>query len=49
MGIFGTAHGWGAIHHTYTTMMKFGTVIPHVKKTQVIYELRDTLFEFSCH
>ena len=40
MGLFGDAHGWrGAkrppfpnICHTYTAMMKLGTVIPYVKK-----------------
>ena len=32
------------ICHTYPTMMKFGTVIPHLKKIQKIYKLRDTSF-----
>ena len=49
MGIFGAAHGWGAnnnslpaICHTYSAMMKLGTVIPHLKKIQKIYESRET-------
>ena len=54
MGIFGAAHGLGGgrggakrpslphICHTYPTMMKFGTVIPYLKKIQKIYESRDT-------
>ena len=55
MGLFGAAHGWGAakrlpplpkIPHTYPTMMKFGTVIPYLKKIQKIYESSDTLLEF---
>ena len=28
--------------HTYLTVMKLGTVIPYLKKTQKIYESRDT-------
>ena len=51
MGIFGATHGSGVgakrlslpnICHTYPTMMKFGTVIPYLKKIQKIYESRDT-------
>ena len=51
MGIFGAARGWrgGAkrsarlpkIFHRYPTMMKLGTVIPYLKKTQKIYESRE--------
>ena len=47
------AHGWGdkkghlpKICHTYPAMMKFGTVITYLRKTQKIYESRDTPFEF---
>ena len=56
MGFFGAAHGWrGAkrpplpkICHTYSTMMKLGTIIPYPKKIQKIYESRDTpLFAIS--
>ena len=55
MGLFGAAHGWGGakrlplpkVCHTYHTMMKYGTVIPYLKKTQKIYESRDTPLEFS--
>ena len=50
MGFFGAAHGWGEpkrllfakICHTYSTMMKLGSVIPYIKKIQKIYESRDT-------
>ena len=45
--------GWGPkrpalsrICHTYATTMKLGTVIPHLKKIQKIYESRDTPFKF---
>ena len=34
------------ICQTYPTMMKLGTFIPYLKKTQKIYESRDTLVEF---
>ena len=34
------------IFYTYPTMMKLGTVIPYIKKTQKIYESRDTPLEF---
>ena len=30
------------ICHTYHRMMKLGTVIPYLKKTQKVYESRDT-------
>ena len=54
MGFLGSAHGWMGglfgplpkICHTYTTMMKLGTVIPYLKKIQKIYESRDTPLEF---
>ena len=51
MDIFGATHGWmGAILanicHTYPTTMKLGTVIPHLKKIQKLYESRDTPPEF---
>ena len=35
--------------HTYPTMMKLGTVTPYVKKTQKMYESRNTSFEFCGH
>ena len=53
MGIFGAAYGWGGkkatlpkICHTYPTIMKLGTVIPYLKKIQIIYESRGTPLEF---
>ena len=53
MRLFGAAHGWRhkkaplpKICHTYPAMMKLGTVIPYLKKTQKIYESRDILLEF---
>ena len=54
MDIFGATHGWmGAILanicHTYPTTMKLGTVIPHLKKIQKLYESRDTPPEFCWH
>ena len=56
MGFFGGAHGWGRgggikktplpkTFHTYPTIMKLGTYIPYPKKSQKIYESRDTLLE----
>ena len=45
MDIFGAAHGWGGlakICDTYPTMMKFGTVIPYLRKMKKMYESRDT-------
>ena len=50
IGLFGAAHRWGGrqkgplpkIYHIYPTKMKFSKVIPYLKKTQKIYELRDT-------
>ena len=55
MGFFGAAHGWGGeipppplpkTCHTYPTMIKLGTVIPYLKKTQKLYKSRDTSLEF---
>ena len=37
------------ICHTYLTMIKFGTVIPYLKKIEAIYESRDTPPEFCWH
>ena len=37
------------ICHRYHTMMKLGTVIPYLKKTQKIYESRDTPPELCWH
>ena len=34
------------IRHTYPTMMKLGTVIPHQKKIQKIYVSRETPLDF---
>ena len=42
MGPFGAAHG----RHTYSTMMKLGTVKPYLKKIQKLYKSRDTPLEF---
>ena len=57
MTIFGVTHGWGRgvrsllpeICHTYPTMMKLGTVIPCIKKTQKTYKSRDINLEFYWH
>ena len=57
MGFFGAAHGWGGgkkaplskICHKYPTMIKFGTIIPYLKKFQKIYESRDTTLEVWWH
>ena len=47
MDFFSAAHRWGAKGgHTYTTMMKLGTVIPYLKKFQKIYQSRDTSLTF---
>ena len=35
------------IWYTYPTLMKFGTVIPHLEKIQKIYESRNTPLESS--
>ena len=55
MDFSGAVHGWGGqgknvpplpkICHTYPTIRKFGTVISYLKKTQKIYESRDTSLE----
>ena len=49
MSLFGAAHGWGEqkgplpkIYHTYPKMMKLGTVIPYLKRTQKIRDSHDT-------
>ena len=53
LDLFGAAHRWGGkkhppplllakICHTYPIMMKLGTVIPYLKKTQKTFESRDT-------
>ena len=56
MGLFGAAHGWGSknarppsdkICQIYLTMMELGKIIPYLKKTQKVYESRDTHPEFS--
>ena len=58
MDLFGAAHGWSGeakrpplpkICHTYPKMMKFGTVVPYLKKIQKLYESRDTPLEFCRH
>ena len=37
------------ICHTYPTLMKFGTVIPYLKKIQKIHKSYDTPLEFCWH
>ena len=34
------------ICHTYSTMMKLGTVVPYLNKIEKIYESRDTALDF---
>ena len=55
MALFGTANRWGGggqnapfpkTCHTYPTKKKLGTIIPYLKKTQNIYESRNTPLEF---
>ena len=54
MGLFGAVQGWGRGQKgppsiksvTYPTIMKLDTAIPYLKKTQKIYESRDTPLEF---
>ena len=54
MGFFGAAHGCRGgifdplpkIHHTNPTMMKFGTVIPYLRKIQKMYKPGDTPLGF---
>ena len=52
IGLLRAVHGWDSggakkslpqICHTYSIMMKLGTVIPYLKKIQKIFESRDTL------
>ena len=52
MGLVGAAQGWGKrairpplpkICHTYPTMMKLGTIIAYLKKSQKIYKSRGRL------
>ena len=59
MGFFGAAHGWGGggafcppllkIRHTYSTVMKLGTVIPYLRKIQKMHKSRDTSLQFCWH
>ena len=56
MDFFRAAHGWGGLFgplpkicHRYPTMMKFGTVIPFLRKTQKLYKSRDTFLGFCWH
>ena len=37
------------ISHTYPTMMKLSTVMPYLRKTQKIYDSRDTPLELCWH
>ena len=37
------------ICHTYSTMVKLGTLIPYLKKIQKIYKSHDTTLEFCQH
>ena len=54
IGLFGAAHRWGGgkkatlpkICLTYPTIMKLGTVIPYLNKTQNVYESHNTPLEF---
>ena len=52
IGNFEAAHGWGAkkavlkICDTFPAIMKFGTVIPYLKKIKKIFESCDTPHEF---
>ena len=57
MDFIRVAHGWeggreafwpplSKICHTYPTMMKLGTVIPYLRKTQKMYKSRDTSLDF---
>ena len=54
MALFGTANRWGGGQnspfpktcHTYPTKIKLGIIIPYLKKTQNIYESRNTPLEF---
>ena len=46
MGVGGKKAPLPEICRTYPAIMKLGTVIPYVKKTQKIYESRDTPLKF---
>ena len=54
MKLLGAAYGWGRgkkaplakICHINSAMIKFGTVIPYLKKIQTIYKSHDTPLEF---
>ena len=54
---FRAAHGWGRakthslpkICHLYPTKMTLGKIMPYLKKTQKIYESRDTPHRFGWH
>ena len=55
MDFFGAAQAWGGtkkplplptICHTYPAMMKLGTVIPHPRAIEKMYESRDATLEF---
>ena len=53
IGLFRVVHGWDSgggakkslpqICHTYSIMMKLGTVIPYLKKIKKIFESREAL------
>ena len=57
VGVFGNTPWWEVgkkgpllkICHTYLTMIKLGTVMPYLKKTQNVYESRKTPLEFWGH
>ena len=55
MGFFGRLADGGPLSplpkicDTYPAMMKFSTIIPYLKKIQIIYESRDTTLEFCRH
>ena len=51
MGLLTDGGGGGGLvggqkGHTYPTMIKLGTVIPHLRKIQKMHESRDTSLEF---
>ena len=49
IGLFSASHRWGRgqkICHTYTTLIKFGTVIPYLNEIQKTYKSCDTLLVF---
>ena len=56
-GYFRAAHGWEQkappallkICHTYSTMMKLGTVIHYLKKIQKLFKSCDTLLNVFWH